>query len=415
VSTALAIVHGERRITHDELRDRVGVFGDAARAAGVRSGQRVGLRCTPGPATLVAQLALLDAGALLIPLAAALADAESDAVLARCAIEWVVSDGAILATGLAAAPMRGGALGLLSSGSTGTPKLALIGAAQLTASLGIYRQAFGLGSEDRLLSLVPLEHGFGFRFAHAVLAAGGSVVLPTSHQPRLVADQAAGATLLAAGPRYLEMLAGRALPSVRAVVAGGGVSAQLRAAFAPVPLWQSYGASEAGSICLNRDGFAVDGQLALGRPNPGVEIELCDDEILVRSAAVGVGYDDRGDSAIRDGVFHSGDLGRWLDGQLIFMGRRKLLIDTGAQKVDPGEVEAVLRRHPAIHDAAVIGSGPAGAQTVVAVLVASSPLPLLEITEWCARQLSPHKLPRRVEYRDSLPRDELGKLRRDRL
>lgn len=412
----VAVVHGERRIAPDELSELVGSFADALRAAGVRRGQRVGLRCTPGPDALVAQLALLDAGALLVPLAAALADAELDAVLARCAIEWVVDGAAIRATGRAAAPSRGATLGLLSSGSTGAPKLALISAAQLAASLDIYRQAFALGPDDRLVSLVPMQHGFGLRFVHALLAAGGIVVLPTSQQPRLVAEQATGATLLAAAPRYLELLAGRALPGVRAVVAGGGVSARLHAAFAPLPLWQSYGASEAGSICLNRDGFAVAGQLALGRPSPGVEIALHDDEILVRSAAVGLGYDgDGGDSAIRDGVFHSGDLGRWVDDQLIFTGRRKLLIDTGAQKVDPHEVEAVLRRHPAIRDAAVIGSGTAGAQTIVAILVASTPLPLLDVTAWCARELSPHKLPRQVEYRDALPRDELGKLKRDRL
>ncbi|MDX2167910.1 MAG: class I adenylate-forming enzyme family protein [Deltaproteobacteria bacterium] len=414
--SALAVLHGERRIAHDTLRELIGDFAQAAQKAGIGAGQRVAVRCAPGPDALVAQLALLDAGALVVPLPGRLAAAECAALLERCGIEWMVGAGTLQHTGRRSAPARGAVLGLLSSGSTGMPKLALVSRAQLAASLDVYRQSFALRADDRLLSLVPLEHGFGLRFVHAVLAAGGSVVLPSSHQPRLVMEEARGATLLAAGPRYLELLARRPLPGVRAVVAGGGVSSRLHAAFTPVPLWQSYGASEAGTICLNRDGFAIDGQLALGRPNPGVAVELLDGEIVARSAAVALGYDgEPGDSAIVDGAFHSGDLGRWVGDQLVFAGRRKLLIDTGAQKVDPNEVEAVLRSHPAIRDAAVIGEGSAGGQTIVAILVADAPLPLLEITEWCARELSPHKLPRRVEYRDALPRDALGKLRRDRI
>ncbi|HVM97963.1 MAG TPA: long-chain fatty acid--CoA ligase [Candidatus Acidoferrales bacterium] len=411
----VAIHYGTRTISHVELTERVGAECQRLRSAGVQPGQRVALRCGAGPQALIGQLALLAGGALLIPLPATYTDAESAAVVERCNVEWLVTSGGYQATDRNAV-QRSAALGLLSSGSSGSPKLVLISAPQFAASLDIYRRSLDLSPDDRLLTLVPLSHAFGLRFVHATLAAGGSVVLPTSLLPRAVVEQANGATLIAAGPRYIELLSDRSFPGVRAVVAGGALAAHVHAAFTGAPLWQSYGASEAGTICLNRAGFAVDGRLALGRPNPGVTVELRDTEIVVRSAAVGIGYDgDSGDSAIVEGEFRSGDLGRWQHGQLVFLGRRKLLIDTGAARVDPAEVEAVLRTHPRIRDAAVIGEGRAGAEVVTALLVVSDPLALLEVTAWCAQHLAPQKIPRRVEYRDVLPRDALGKLRRDQL
>ncbi len=424
MAAELAIVEGARGISRAELVALVAARRDELWARGIGPGARVALRCRADAGTLIAQLALLETGATTIPVGEVTGD-ERARLIERCGISWVL-EGQELARVGDASGRREAALGLLSSGSTGAPKLVLISRAQLGASLEIYRHGMELSGGDRVLSLVPLEHGFGLRLAHATLGAGGCVLVPDGAQPRVVLAQARaqGATVLAGGPRFLELLARAAmepLPELRVVLVAGGTTTRAYAALRErlgAPVWQSYGASEAGSICLNRDGHAAGELLSLGVPSPGVTVSVVGGEIVVRSPAVGLAHEgDGGDSAIVSGELHTGDLGRWQDGRLVFEGRRKLLIATGADKVDPAEVEEVLRRHPMIVDAAVVGEGPPEAQVVKAILVTSSPLGLglLEVTEHCARWLSAHKIPRVVECRDGLPRDALGKLRRDAL
>jgi long-chain acyl-CoA synthetase len=273
------------------------------------------------------------------------------------------------------------------------------------------------------------------------LAAGACLVFPDSSHPRAVAGlvERESVALLPAAPVFFELcartrgIAPRAFASVRACISvGSALGEEAHCVFTATfgaPLWQSYGASETGPVCLNTGGEVSDGVLALGRPCAGVEVSLLDDaglavapgevgEIAVRSPAVALGYagEHDGASRIADGCFYSGDLGRRDGEMLYFAGRRKLLIATAGRKVDPLEVERVLRAHPDVADAAVVAEPVSGSQDVVkAIVVARRPLDPGALTAFCAASLAPYKVPRRFEFRAALPRDPLGKLARARL
>src|SRR5262249_43507185 len=116
--------------------------------------------------------------------------------------------------------------------------------------------------------------------------------------------------------------------------------------------------------------------------------------------------------------FLTGDLGRLDRGRLFITGRLKQLIDVGGTKVNPTEVELVLKEHPAVADCVVVPIPVT--QTVSrlkAVVTASGLLPLdLEGVRAFARQrLAGYKVPRVVELRESLPRSATGKILRREL
>jgi acyl-CoA synthetase (AMP-forming)/AMP-acid ligase II len=118
-----------------------------------------------------------------------------------------------------------------------------------------------------------------------------------------------------------------------------------------------------------------------------------------------------------DGWLHTGDLGRVDEqGGLHVEGRLKELIVTGGENVAPLEVEQVLLAHPAVADAAVTGRPDAEwGEAIAAVVVPRERLDPERLRTWCRERLAPHKVPKHIELRESLPRSPGGKLLRARL
>jgi long-chain acyl-CoA synthetase len=440
--TAPAASEGDRTLGYAALAEVVAERAAAFGHAGIGPGTRTGLLCPPGIDTLVSALALLRSGTTLVPLAGETTTDELMRVVGQCKVGWVVRGSEPSSTGEPAGGSPDAALGFLSSGSTGTPKLVLRSMRQVRAAAEIYVRSVELTAADRVLALVPLEHAYGFtNVLLGSLLAGATIVFPGTTHPRAVTDlvRSARITLLPAPPRFLDLMVKfstgeRApLPHLRAAVSvGTALATRVHAVFTEtfgVPLWQSYGASECGPVCLNQAGTPDGEVVALGTPCPGVKVSIRDPEghelpdgeigeIVIASPAVGIGYEGEHDGASRiaPGMFHSGDLGCRQDGIVRFRGRLKLLIAAAGHKVDPVEVEEVLRRHPGITDAAVVAHrGEDGVETVKAIIVAAEPPSLAEITDFCARHLSPWKLPRLLECRPALPRNAMGKLLRERL
>jgi acyl-CoA synthetase (AMP-forming)/AMP-acid ligase II len=173
-----------------------------------------------------------------------------------------------------------------------------------------------------------------------------------------------------------------------------------------------YGSTEAGSGATLPDADVLRKPGSVGPPSPGVDLRLAGDgEILLRSAYLFDGYfDDPGATAaaLRDGWFHTGDLGELdSDGYLHVIGRTKELIRTGGESVAPAEVEAVLASHPDVAEVAVIGlPDPAWGEVVCAVVVAQSGCtPTLEALQAHAEgRLAAFKKPRRLACVAALPR-----------
>ena len=165
-----------------------------------------------------------------------------------------------------------------------------------------------------------------------------------------------------------------------------------------------------------------------GRPIPGVDIRILSDdgielpigesgEIVVRGPQVAKGYHNRpkeNAEVFRNGWFHTGDVGRLdAEGYLFVLDRKKDMVVTGGENVYTSEVEAVLFKHPAVHDAAVIGVPDerfGEALFAVIVLAAGQTLSAEEIISHCRSEIGGYKIPRKMAFVDALPRSAMGKV-----
>ena len=121
--------------------------------------------------------------------------------------------------------------------------------------------------------------------------------------------------------------------------------------------------------------------------------------------------------SFRDGFYLSGDLGiMGPDGCIRLTGRKKLLINRGGFKVNPYEVEDVLKSHPKVEEVAVFGAPSASGDDVVCcAIVATAACTTEEILLYCKERLADFKVPARIEFRDALPKSPAGKILRGQL
>ena len=209
------------------------------------------------------------------------------------------------------------------------------------------------------------------------------------------------------------------LSSLRLVACGGApATAELEAAVAArlgCLVAQGYGMTEAGPMIASpvieplriRHG-------SVGLPMPGTEVELVEGEVWVRGPHLMSGYLGNAEATAAtidaDGWLHTGDTGRFDDDGFLYLGDRiKELIKVKGFQVAPAELEGVLRTHPAVADAAVVGvpDDEAG-ERPVAFVVARGELDREELMAFVAVQVAPYKQLREVELVDALPRSPTG-------
>ena len=173
-----------------------------------------------------------------------------------------------------------------------------------------------------------------------------------------------------------------------------------------------YGSTECGSATTLADADVLRKPGSVGLPAPMVELRLADaGEICVKRPFLFDGYFDAPeatDRALRDGWYHTGDVGERDDeGHLTVIGRLAEIIRTGGESVSPGEVEAILAQHEAVAEVAVVGiPDTEWGEIVCAVVVpAGDTAPSLEALQThCDRHIAGFKKPRRLECVPELPR-----------
>ena len=324
-----------------------------------------------------------------------------------------------------------------TSGTTGSPKGAVLSHRNLLAATESVRRAWRWEADDRLVHCLPVFHAHGLCVgAYGTLSAGASAVLLPGFEPTAVVEAATehGATLFFGVPTMYHRLAasGRVgeLSRLRLCVSGSApLPAELHARVSlevGTPVLERYGMTETLMNVSN----PVEGDRragTVGFPLPGVEVSLADDgEILVRGPNVFAGYWERplatAESFVPAGDggadwFRTGDLGEDVDGYLAIRGRSKELIISGGFNVYPGEVEEVLARHPGVAEAAVVGSpSEEWGEVVTAWIVPDGDPPTLEeLVAFTAGSLASYKRPRVVHVVDQLPRNALGKVVRGQL
>ena len=174
-----------------------------------------------------------------------------------------------------------------------------------------------------------------------------------------------------------------------------------------------YGSTEAGpgTVLAHADLERKPG--SVGLPQPGVDVRLEDGEVCIKSELLMDGYFDQPEAtaeALRDGWYHTGDLGSFDDeGYLSIVGRARDVIRTGGETVAPGEVEAVLATHPGVREVAVVGVPDTDWGEVVCAVVVPEDgwrdqLDLDALRAHTGGELASYKQPRRLEVVAELPR-----------
>lgn len=154
---------------------------------------------------------------------------------------------------------------------------------------------------------------------------------------------------------------------------------------------------------------------SVGRPLPGIDVTISDDEVLVRTPTTLARKIDPAflDRLTDEGWFHTGDLG-WFDddGFLWLDGRVSDMINRGGLKVFPGTVEDVLVAADGVRDAAVVGIPDERLGEVPWAFVVRGDDSLSEddLVAWCRERLTPYRVPTRIVFVDELPRNDVGKV-----
>ena len=297
---------------------------------------------------------------------------------------------------------------VFTSGTTGEPRPISLTRAHFEASARASAAVLGVERDDRWLCCLPVFHVGGLSiFTRSAIYATTVVAEPEFDAGRIKDVLAAGeATLVSLVPTMLARLreAGlRRAPNLRAILLGGGPIPDELLSWAldlGLPVRPTYGMTETTSQIATAE---VGGRLA--RPLPGAEVRIArDGEILVRGPMVAA-----------DGWLHTGDRGALTEeGLLDVHGRMDDLIVTGGENVAAAEVEAVLREHPGVTDAAVIGVEDAEwGRAVTAFVVATASVD--EIAAHARARLPGFKAPKRIVVLDELPRTASGKVQRAQL
>ena len=331
-----------------------------------------------------------------------------------------------------------------SSGTSGLPKGVMLTHRACVANVLQLRAAIPSGPGDRMLAVAPFFHAVGFSaVANVTVHAGATVVT----MPRFDLEGFLGAvqehrisSVVVVPPIVLALARHPAvdrydLSSLRWVVcAAAPLRAELQQACARRlgrPVLQGYGMTEvtAGAAVWDLDTPVRHG--AAGRLLPGVQARIVDPatgtdlgpdeagELWLRGPATMAGYlrNPEATAATIDaeGWLRTGDIARIDgDGALFVVDRLKELIKVKGFQVAPAELEAVLRTHPGVTDAAVvpIPDERAGEVPKAFVVRADDTVTAEEIIAYVAAQVAAHKRLREVEFVDAVPTSPTGKILR---
>ena len=310
---------------------------------------------------------------------------------------------------------HGTALVVRTSGTTGAARGVVISRAALDAGVAAGVDRLDAG-DARWLGVLPVHHIAGLLVVLRARAATAPPVLHDRFDVAAIASVTA-ATHVALVPTMLHRLLDRGVDVSRfeRILLGGAAPSRdllARATAAGARVTVSYGMTETCGGCVY-DGVPLDGVAVAVDP---------DRRVLLRGTVLADGY--RVGARLvplrdADGWFRSNDVGRFDDGRLIVAGRSDDVVVSGGVNVATTEVAALLRSHPGVADAAVIGVADAEwGQRVVAYVVATdaaAPPAPDDLRAHVGAIASAAMAPRQVEVVTALPRTALGKVDRGAL
>lgn len=469
--TALRL--GERSLTFRELDDATARFAGVLHEFGLSPGDSVGVMLPNVLEFAVAYYGALRAGAVIVPMnvmlkarevefylrdsrATALicwhgCTAETDGAVADLSVTRLVLEPQTLSEMLAStAPVAAAeqreaddtAVILYTSGTPGRPKGAQLTHANVSSNAAVVCDLLGADEHDVLLGALPLFHAFGQVCAlNVTIRLGAMLTLVPRFEPELVLEtiERDRVTVFEGVPTmYTKLLQHPAryridVTSLRLCISGGAalpveVLREFERAFGCLVL-EGYGLSEATPVAAfnHRDRPRESG--SIGTPVAGVEMKLVDEyrrpvgpsamgEIAIRGRNIRKGYLGQPQATAEtiddQRWLYTGDIGRVdEEGRYYIVDRKKDLIIRGGYNVYPREIEHVLYEHPAVREAAVIGTpDPDLGQEVGAAvsLKSGSDATESELRDYVRATVAAYKFPRRVWFVDALPKGPTGKI-----
>ncbi len=449
---AVAVSSREERLTFAELDARADRLARLLAARGAGPERIVALALGRSVEIVVAQLAVLKTGAAYLPvdpdypaerIAFMLADAKPVVVVTKPGTPLPVDNVLVLdgseAHGPASplgrsVPLTAPAYVIYTSGSTGTPKGVVVTHAGLASFASAEIAHFDVRPGDRVLQFSSPSFDASVLELCMALPAGAALVVPPpgpllgEHLAAVLREE--GVTHALIPPVAMASVPDVELPAFRTLVVGGeACPADLVARWAPGRrMINAYGPTETTVVATWSDPLEPGATPPIGRPIRNTRVRVLDPalrpvpigaagELYVAGAGLARGYLDRpGLTASRfladpfgapgERMYRTGDLVRWrADGTLEFLGRADDQVKIRGFRIEPGEIVAVLRKHPGVRDAAVVADG----QRLIAYVVGEVGAGL---REHVAAALPAHFVPAAFVRLDALPLTANGKLDR---
>jgi acyl-CoA synthetase (AMP-forming)/AMP-acid ligase II len=325
------------------------------------------------------------------------------------------------------------AIVMFTADAGGDPKGVIRSEEQLTVIAGTVAEALNIAAEEQVLVAAPLHNSFGFDVGLlAPLFSGATLYLEdevsVKRLTKLLRDERidvfpASPSVLGALSREVAVkpLTAR---NARFLSSGSTLPASVADAFHEryrVRVLSCYHSTETGPISLDRAG---KDPATVGKPYPGVELRLGGGDtpvpagesapVWVRSPGVSRTFVPEMTVPLRgsvpvgradgEGWLRTGDVGR-LDksGRLTLIGREDDVVKVDGRRVALGEVAGCLESFGKVREAeARVVMDDLGGQTVIARVVAGAPCKAEELIDHCARNLAPYKVPRQIEFCESL-------------
>ena len=332
-----------------------------------------------------------------------------------------------------------------TGGTTGAPKGVMLTHHNLVANaMQAWRWISGTEGEERVLTVLPLFHIYALTACMniAIISGGAMIILPrfdidavlqhiNDYQPTFFPGAPTMYVAVINHPRIKEYK----VSSIRCCLSGSApLPKEVALRFGELTggrLVEAYGLSEASPAThLNPIFHARVGSIGVPAPNTDAKImdletgekELQPGEIgelVVKGNQVMLGYWQKPEetaATLKDGWLYTGDIAhRDEDGFFYIVDRKKDMIISGGYNVYPRDVEEVLYAHPAVREAVCAGiSDPYWGEMVKAYIVLKEGISTTEeeIMTYCKEKLAAFKIPKKVEFREALPKTAIGKVLR---
>lgn len=456
-SEAIAFVD-DKRYSYGELTQKVAQYSTWLSNKGIKKGDRVGIFMPNCIDFLFIYFGVTRLGAVIIPVNSFLLDVEVDYIVKDSDMKMLISatevqvscptynikdlrvETATITDTVSATKCDKNDIATIiyTSGTTGNPKGAMLTHANIVEDGLSTMQVIPILRTNRLLSVLPMYHSFGFLCGIILnLLSGATSYLQKGFNAtdtrKLIREEEI--TTIFMIPTMFQLLARinakDDLKSVTIAVSGGAslpkaVAESFEATY-HFPILEGYGLSEASPVvCINH--IDLHKHYSVGPAAPGIEVKIVDDqgkvlkageigELIVKGPNVMVGYlnlPEETAKTLQDGWLHTGDMAyKDEDGFVYIVDRVKDMINLNGENVYPREIENKIYLHPDVAEVAVVGKHDSlRGETVWAYIVMKEgkKLSTVEMRKFLKDKVAPFKMPRGFVQKDSLPKNSTGKI-----